>query len=264
MKSFAIIGAGITGLTAAFYLKRAGAAVTLFEAGSRPGGVIQSLRRDGFLAEFGPNTILETSPKIAQLVRDAGLDRAQAGQRSPAEARYVVRYRPARLRCPVRRRDSSPPRCSRSGPSWRCCASRSSRHAAMAWRKASASSWCAGSTRSFSITPLTRWWRAFTPAIPDQLSLPHAFPKLKALEDKLRLADQGPDFRRARPQKIRRSGQGPRRQVFLRRRLAGVAGHAGGGAGRRAEIEHARHRADANRPTAGEWRPAAGKRNLAR
>jgi len=63
MKSVAIIGTGITGLTAAFYLKRQGVPVTVYEAGGRVGGVIQSIRKDGFLAEFGPNTILETSPK---------------------------------------------------------------------------------------------------------------------------------------------------------------------------------------------------------
>jgi protoporphyrinogen/coproporphyrinogen III oxidase len=93
MKPVAIIGAGITGLTAAFYLKRAGVPVTLFEAGSLAGGVIQSLRKDGFLAESGPNTIFETSPKIAQLVRDAGLDSHKIGTDPKAEARYVVRYR---------------------------------------------------------------------------------------------------------------------------------------------------------------------------
>ena len=81
MKSVAIIGAGITGLTAAFYLKRKGMPVTVYEAGGRVGGVIQSLRQDGWLAEFGPNTILETSPKIAQLVRDAGLQSRTAGSR---------------------------------------------------------------------------------------------------------------------------------------------------------------------------------------
>src|SRR5947199_7060439 len=92
MKTIAVIGAGITGLTAAFYLKKRGVAVTVYEAGSRPGGVIRSVRKDGFLAEFGPNTILETSPKVAQLVRDAGLESRRLCPAPTAEARYVVRY----------------------------------------------------------------------------------------------------------------------------------------------------------------------------
>jgi len=91
MKPVAIIGAGITGLTAAFYLKRKGIPVTVFEAGSRAGGVIQSLRENGFLAEFGPNTLLETSPKIPQLVRDLNLEPRRLYTNPSAKNRYIVR-----------------------------------------------------------------------------------------------------------------------------------------------------------------------------
>jgi oxygen-dependent protoporphyrinogen oxidase len=93
LKSVAIIGAGITGLTAAFYLKRKGIPAAVYEASGRVGGVIQSMRQNGFLAEFGPNTLLETSSKIGQLVRDAGLTERRLDPDPTAEARYVVRYK---------------------------------------------------------------------------------------------------------------------------------------------------------------------------
>jgi oxygen-dependent protoporphyrinogen oxidase len=93
MSSVAIIGAGITGLTAAFYLKRKGVDVAVYEASPRAGGVIRSHVADGYLAEFGPNTILETSPKISQLIRDAGLESRKLDPAPGVEARYVVRYR---------------------------------------------------------------------------------------------------------------------------------------------------------------------------
>ena len=92
MKSVAIIGAGITGLTAAFYLHRKGVPVTVYDASDRDGGAIQSIRTEGYLAEFGPNTILETSPKVTQLVSDAGLASRRLDPDPKAGARYVVRY----------------------------------------------------------------------------------------------------------------------------------------------------------------------------
>src|SRR5277367_3096764 len=91
MKSVAIIGAGITGLTAAFYLRRKGVPVTVYEAGDRAGGVIQSARQNGFLAESGPNTILETSPKISELIRDLNLEARRIYPGPDAKNRYVVR-----------------------------------------------------------------------------------------------------------------------------------------------------------------------------
>ncbi|HXE42428.1 MAG TPA: FAD-dependent oxidoreductase, partial [Candidatus Baltobacteraceae bacterium] len=91
MKSVAIIGAGITGLAAAFYLKRRGISVTVYEAGNRAGGVIRSIRQNGFLAEFGPNTILETSPKIPQLISDLNLESRRLYTNPKAKSRYLVR-----------------------------------------------------------------------------------------------------------------------------------------------------------------------------
>jgi oxygen-dependent protoporphyrinogen oxidase len=91
MKRVVIVGGGITGLTTAFCLKQRDIPVRLFEAADRVGGVIQSVRRDGYLAEFGPNSILETSPVISGLVRDLGLESRRVYSDPSAEKRYVVR-----------------------------------------------------------------------------------------------------------------------------------------------------------------------------
>jgi oxygen-dependent protoporphyrinogen oxidase len=91
MKSVAIIGGGITGLTAAVRLKELGVPVTVYEGGPRVGGVIQSIRKNGFLAEFGPNSILETSPVITSLIQDLGLQNRRVNANPQAAKRYIVR-----------------------------------------------------------------------------------------------------------------------------------------------------------------------------
>src|SRR5512140_1378602 len=92
MKPVAVIGAGITGLTGAFRLQRQNIPVTLYEASERAGGVIRSIREGGYLAEFGPNTLLETSPKIGQLITDLDLASRRWFSQDAANKRFLARY----------------------------------------------------------------------------------------------------------------------------------------------------------------------------
>src|SRR5574344_1357448 len=71
-EKIAILGAGITGLTTAFYLKKNNPAFTVFEKENRAGGVIRSVSRDGFVWETGPNTGVIGKPEVAELVEDLG------------------------------------------------------------------------------------------------------------------------------------------------------------------------------------------------
>ncbi len=68
----AIIGAGLTGLTTAFYLKKKGLEVQLFEKSDRAGGVIESVQKDGFLYERGPNSGVLGQPEVKELIEDLG------------------------------------------------------------------------------------------------------------------------------------------------------------------------------------------------
>jgi oxygen-dependent protoporphyrinogen oxidase len=68
-----VVGAGITGLATAWYLRQAGAAVTVVEAGDHPGGKIQTRQLAGVPVEAGPDTFLARVPWAVDLCRELGL-----------------------------------------------------------------------------------------------------------------------------------------------------------------------------------------------
>jgi oxygen-dependent protoporphyrinogen oxidase len=86
-----VVGAGLSGLAVAFRLRRHGVGVAVIETAPRPGGVIASVRRDGALYELGPNSGLDTTPLVNALLADAGIAGERVDASAAAAKRYVLR-----------------------------------------------------------------------------------------------------------------------------------------------------------------------------
>ena len=78
-----VVGGGITGLTAAYTLGRAGIPTTLVEASDRLGGKIRTESVDGFLVESGPDSFISYRPAALELARELGLGDAIIGPTNP-------------------------------------------------------------------------------------------------------------------------------------------------------------------------------------
>ena len=83
-----VVGGGISGLVCAFALRKAGIDAQLVETSPRPGGVINSVIRDGFLLELGPQSFSATA-QLHQLCEDLGIS-DQIVQAPPRAPRYVL------------------------------------------------------------------------------------------------------------------------------------------------------------------------------
>lgn len=90
-RRIAVVGAGITGLTAAWALERKGAEVVLFEQKGQPGGTIRSVREDGWLVEYGPNTLQLKDSRLLDLLTALGLGEEMVEANPRATNRYIVR-----------------------------------------------------------------------------------------------------------------------------------------------------------------------------
>jgi oxygen-dependent protoporphyrinogen oxidase len=94
-RRIAIIGGGISGLSAAFALeekRRAGVPVeyVLFESSPRLGGVMVTDRVEGCLVEAGPDSFITEKPWAAELCRKIGLGDQLIGSNDPERKTYIL------------------------------------------------------------------------------------------------------------------------------------------------------------------------------
>ena len=87
-----IVGAGISGLAAAYELTKRGIGVRVREASPRAGGLIQTEHTRGFTIEAGPDSILNAKPAALELIRELGLESELLAVREGARA-FVLKGR---------------------------------------------------------------------------------------------------------------------------------------------------------------------------
>ncbi len=90
-KKVIILGAGISGLTTAYWLYKEGIDFTILEKKAEPGGSMESLKDGDFLVDFGPNSGLETTPLISQIAREIGLADEMVYANENSDKRYILR-----------------------------------------------------------------------------------------------------------------------------------------------------------------------------
>jgi len=90
-KKVIILGAGISGLAAAYLLNKNGYDVIVLEKNKEAGGSMESVAEKGFLFDRGPNSGLETTPLIRQLVDELGLADEMIYSNREGNKRYILR-----------------------------------------------------------------------------------------------------------------------------------------------------------------------------
>ena len=84
-----IIGGGITGLSCAYYLGKAGLDATVFDPA--PGGPIGTINIEGCVLETGPESWLAAKPWAEQLIRELGLGDDLTGSNDGRRRTFVLR-----------------------------------------------------------------------------------------------------------------------------------------------------------------------------
>ena len=91
MKQTCILGSGICGLVSAWKRELAGNEVTILDSANRAGGIIESQEADGFLMDYGPNTLSLRLRKTEEMLRETGILEHAIDANPEANKRFIVR-----------------------------------------------------------------------------------------------------------------------------------------------------------------------------
>ena len=91
MTDTCILGSGLTGLVEAWHAHKRGDQITLFEASPQTGGVLQSRRIDGYLLDYGANTLSLRSQEVSNLLDELGALEQVIDANPEANLRFIVR-----------------------------------------------------------------------------------------------------------------------------------------------------------------------------
>src|SRR5580700_68808 len=92
MPKVLIVGGGISGLSAAYYLNKAGVRPTLVEKASHLGGVIRTSVQQGCVLEAGPDSFLAAKPEALDLIREVGLADQVIGSNDHLRITYILKH----------------------------------------------------------------------------------------------------------------------------------------------------------------------------
>ncbi|MFZ0453657.1 MAG: protoporphyrinogen oxidase [Ignavibacteriaceae bacterium] len=90
-KKIVTLGAGISGLAASYLLHKNGFDITILEKKKEAGGSMESVFENNFLFDRGPNSGLETTPLIGQIVEELGLKDQMVYANKKGNKRYILR-----------------------------------------------------------------------------------------------------------------------------------------------------------------------------
>ena len=86
-----IVGGGISGLSAAYDLARAGADCIILEKQPRLGGVIETRSWENCLIDCGPDSFISQKPEALTLIRELGLESEVIGSNDRQRSTYILK-----------------------------------------------------------------------------------------------------------------------------------------------------------------------------